>query len=145
MTLQLKLWLYAILVIGLLAAEGAKDFWIYRQGQLTGSANEVKVQAQALKENQEEFNKLRAKELRDARSNFDRQLQNERKKTQALEDANQILNDQNQNLRTAFDSIVPDDYIGVLNRDRGSFSTAGSTGQSTTGTDAKVPPTTGTP
>jgi multidrug efflux pump subunit AcrA (membrane-fusion protein) len=142
---QAKLIMYGVLILALLIGEGVKDYWIYHQGQLTGSANEVKVQAQALKENQEEFNKLRAKELRDARSNFDRQLQNERKKTQALEDANQILNDQNENLRTAFNLIVPDDYIGVLNRNRGSFSTTDSNGQSTTGADAKVPPTTGTP
>lgn len=145
MTLQIKLWLYAILIIGLLAAEGAKDFWIYRQGQLTGSADEVKVQAQALKDNQEEFNKLRAKELREARNVYNQQLKNEQKKTQALEDANRILNKQNENLRTAFDAIVPDDYIGVLNRDRGDFNTTDSPGQSTNGSDAKVPPTTGTP
>ena len=139
MTLQIKLILAAIMLLGI----GYSYLWVYRQGQINGQADEVKVQLAIREEQEQKFAIQRGQEIQEARAQFEYWKRNELKKTKALEDANRILSEQKEALITALSSTVPDDLIGVLNSRRHNFGADTGDSKPASGSDEKVPAVTG--
>lgn len=131
-TIQAK----AILAAVILALIGYSYLWTYKQGQLTGRASEVAIQMEVLRKNQLEFNELRAKELREARANYEQELLNQKKRVKDLNAANTILNQQITKNAKLMD-IVPDSLISLLNESRRDF---GFAPEPPSGTNGKVSP-----
>jgi len=139
LTTEIKLALAALFLVSL----AGSYWWVYRQGQLNGAADEVKVQLEIRKANQLEFQQQLQQELHEARQNYDRQIAAQNRKVKAIEDANKILNEQKDALLSALNSPVPDDYIELLNSGRRNFGAPPSPAKPSSGADEKVSSPTG--
>lgn len=139
LTTEIKLALAALFLVSL----AGSYWWVYRQGQLNGAADEVKVQLEIRKANQLEFQQQLQQELHEARQNYDRQIAAQNRKVKAIEDANKILNEQKDALLSALNSPVPDDYIELLNSGRRNFGADPSSAKPSSGADEKVSSPTG--
>jgi hypothetical protein len=115
MSLTLKL-----IIAGLIASLiGYSYFWTFSKGEAVGQAKEFQIQMQLLKEHELEFRELRAKEIREARAIFEREVKEKDKKVKDLNELNKFLLKQPKQVADCMAVPLDSRVISLLNESRG--------------------------